>query len=46
MGEILAGNDLRDSGYPVKYAQAQDRVTVCRVPLDQATLDKFAAAVS
>ncbi|KAG5179866.1 putative endomembrane protein 70-like protein [Tribonema minus] len=45
MGEILAGNDLRDSGFSLQFNVNQPRVPVCKVALDAATLKTFRRAV-
>jgi len=44
-GEILAGNDLRDSGYFLEFKVNQPRKVVCSVDLNEENLKAFENAV-
>ena len=46
LGEILAGNDLRNSGYMIEFGKDLDKSVVCTVHLDAETTADFVHAVS
>jgi Endomembrane protein 70 len=46
LGEILAGNDLRNSGYSMQFAKDQPKTVVCTINLDTTTTAAFKQAVS
>ncbi len=46
LGSVLEGNELKDSGYTIRFKENQQRHKICDLTIDESSAKKFTHAVS